>query len=42
MVLAARVLNGLGDFERVDVRAHLAEGSKVVVIDVDEKPWGPN
>jgi NTE family protein len=42
MVAAARVIHGMGDFERADVRAHLEEGRKVVVIDVEEKPWGPD
>jgi len=42
LVRAARILNGLGEFERVDVHATLDNGAKVVVIDVDEKPWGPD
>ena len=39
---AARVLHGSGEFERVDVRTVLEEGRRTVVIDVNEKPWGPN
>jgi NTE family protein len=42
MVKAARVLHGSGEFERVDVRTELVEGRRSVVIDVNEKPWGPN
>jgi NTE family protein len=42
LVKAARVLHGLGEFERVDVRTELEEGRRSVVIDVNEKPWGPN
>jgi NTE family protein len=42
LVKAARILYGLGDFERVDVRAQIEGGQRVVVVDVDEKPWGPN
>jgi len=42
LVKAARVLHGSGEFERVDVRTELDEGRRFVVIDVDEKPWGPN
>ena len=42
LVTAARVLHGSGEFERVDVRTELAEGRRSVVIDVNEKPWGPN
>jgi NTE family protein len=42
LVKAARVLHGLGDFERVDVRSRVEEGRRIVVVDVDEKPWGPN
>jgi NTE family protein len=41
-VKAARVLHGSGEFERVDVRTVLEEGRRTVVIDVNEKPWGPN
>jgi NTE family protein len=48
LVRAARVISGLGDYERVDVHAEI-EGAdqdprarKFVVIDVDEKPWGPD
>jgi NTE family protein len=41
-VKAARVIHGLGEFERVDVRTELEEGRRSVVIDVNEKPWGPN
>jgi NTE family protein len=42
LVTAARVLHGSGEFERVDVRTELREGRRSVVVDVDEKPWGPN
>jgi NTE family protein len=42
MVKAARVLHGSGEFERVDVRSELDEGRRSVVIEVNEKPWGPN
>jgi NTE family protein len=42
LVKAARVLHGSGEFERVDVRSVLEEGRRSVVIDVSEKPWGPN
>ena len=42
LVRAARVLNGLGEFERVDVHTETNNGRRFVVIDVDEKPWGPN
>ena len=42
MIAAARILYGSGEFERVDVRTEFEEGRKTVVIDVDEKPWGPN
>jgi NTE family protein len=42
LVRAARVLHGSGEFERVDVRTRLDEGRRNVVIDVEEKPWGPD
>jgi NTE family protein len=42
MVTASRVIHGMGDFERADVRADFQDGRKVVVIDVLEKPWGPD
>jgi NTE family protein len=42
LVAAARVVHGTGDYERVDVRTHLDEGRRIVTIDVDEKPWGPD
>ena len=42
LVRAARVLYGTGEFERVDVHAEVEDGRKFVMIDVDEKPWGPN
>jgi NTE family protein len=42
LLKAGRILYGLGDFERVDVREQDEAGQRVVVIDVDEKPWGPN
>ena len=42
LIGAARILYGTGDFERVDVHAEIEQGRRFVVIDVDEKPWGPN
>jgi NTE family protein len=42
LVKAARLLHGSGEFERVDVRSVLEEGRRMVVIDVSEKPWGPD
>lgn len=42
LVTAARVLHGSGDFERVDVRTRLDEGRRSVIVDVEEKAWGPN
>ncbi|HUP98761.1 MAG TPA: patatin-like phospholipase family protein [Usitatibacter sp.] len=42
LVTAARILHGWGDFERVDVRTQLTEGRRNVIVDLDEKPWGPN
>jgi NTE family protein len=42
LIAAARMLHGTGDYERVDVRAELQEGHRIVVIDLDEKSWGPN
>jgi len=42
LVKAARVLHGSGEFERVDVRTVLEDGRRTVVIDVNEKPWGPD
>jgi NTE family protein len=42
LIDAARVLYGTGEFERVDVRTDVQNGTPVVVLDVDEKPWGPN
>ena len=42
LVKAARILHGMGDFERVDLRTQEEAGEHVVVVDVDEKPWGPN
>jgi NTE family protein len=42
LVKAARVIHGSGEFERVDVRTVLDEGRRAVVIDVNEKPWGPD
>jgi NTE family protein len=42
LVRAARVLYGTGEFERVDVHAESVEGRKFVVVEVEEKPWGPN
>ncbi len=43
LVHAARILHGLGDFERVDVTSRLDHADRrIVVIDVDEKSWGPD
>ena len=42
LVRAARILNGLGEFERVDVYTTVNNDRKFVVIDVDEKTWGPD
>ena len=42
LLRGARILHGWGEFERVDVRARLDEGRRSVVVDVEEKPWGPN
>ena len=42
LLRGARILHGSGDFERVDVRTQLDNGRRNVIIDVDEKPWGPN
>ena len=42
MAAASRILYGSGEFERVDVHPEFDEGRKTVVIDVDEKPWGPD
>ncbi len=42
LVRGARILHGSGDFERVDVRTQLDNGRRNVIVDVDEKPWGPN
>jgi NTE family protein len=42
LIRAGRILYGMGEFERVDVRAETREGRESVVIDVDEKPWGPD
>ena len=42
LIEAARVVYGTGEFERVDVRTDVRNGAPVVVLDVDEKPWGPN
>ncbi len=39
---AARTIYGMGEFERVDVRNAYEEGLRQVVIEVDEKPWGPD
>ena len=42
LLLGARVLYGMSDFESVEVRAQVEDGKRVVVVDVTEKPWGPN
>ena len=42
LITAGRVLYGTGEFERVDARIEFDQGRKFVVLDVDEKPWGPN
>ena len=42
LVKAARILHGSGDFERVDVYAQDADKRRSVVIEVDEKSWGPD
>jgi NTE family protein len=42
LVRAARVLYGTGEFERVDVRTEIAGDRKLVILDVEEKPWGPD
>jgi NTE family protein len=43
LLKAARILHGSGDFERVDVSSRLDPLDRhIVVIDVDEKPWGPD
>jgi NTE family protein len=42
LLAASRLLYGSGEFERVDVKIATRNGSEVVVLDVDEKPWGPD
>ena len=42
LLRASRMLHGWGEFERVDARTEFDAGHRSVVIDVDEKPWGPN
>jgi NTE family protein len=42
LIQAGRILHGTGEFERVDVRAEIRDGRRLVIIDVDEKPWGPD
>ena len=42
LAAGARTLHGSGDFERVEVRSHLEHGRRIVVVDVEEKPWGPD
>ena len=40
---ASRVLYGMGEFERVQVTSETNDdGRRIVVVDVDEKPWGPD
>ncbi|MEO8135836.1 MAG: patatin-like phospholipase family protein [Betaproteobacteria bacterium] len=42
LVEASRVLYGMGEFERADVHAEVREGRKLVLVDVEEKAWGPD
>jgi NTE family protein len=42
LVSAGRLLYGLGEFERVEVREEVIDGQNVLVLDVDEKSWGPD
>jgi NTE family protein len=42
LVQAARILNGMGEFERAGLFATIENERKVIVIDVDEKSWGPD
>ena len=42
LVEASRVLYGMGEFERVDVHAEVRENRKIVRVEVEEKPWGPD
>jgi NTE family protein len=42
LVRASRVLYGTGDFERVDVRTEVSGDRKLVILDVEEKAWGPH
>jgi NTE family protein len=39
---ASRVLYGMGEFERVQVTSEMREGRRFVIVDVEEKSWGPN
>jgi NTE family protein len=39
---ASRVLYGTGEFERVQVISEMRGGRRFVIIDVDEKSWGPD
>ncbi len=42
LAAARRVLYGSGEFERVDARSEYDEGKRIVALEVDEKPWGPD
>ncbi len=42
LVRGARIVHGSGEFERVDVRTQLEEGRRHVIVDLEEKPWGPD
>ncbi|MEP7083892.1 MAG: hypothetical protein ABI854_04070, partial [Betaproteobacteria bacterium] len=39
---ASRVLYGMGEFERVQVVSEIQGERRIVVVEVEEKPWGPN
>jgi NTE family protein len=39
---ASRVLYGMGEFERVQVVSEIRENRRFVIVEVEEKPWGPN
>jgi NTE family protein len=42
LLRGARILHGWGEFERVDVRTRMDEVRRSVVVEVEEKPWGPD